>query len=711
MGRCVNHPDRETGYVCMKHDIYLCEECLKCRDPNIHCKFRSACPIWFMDKRGGKDIDAMPERKEMHEVSVSFEPAAKTVRVPEGASLLEAARAAEVPLNASCNGKGVCGKCKLVLVSGAVEAAATPLLSDAEKAKGYVLACQAAVRNDITVRIPEETIERNLQVAGMGQAATDRLKGLVSQISPMSRNFRLELNPPTLDDPVSDLDRLKRGLSQKGCDAARTTMGLKVMRELAAAMRSNNFKVTAAVIDSDCSSEVIRVAAEDRPGKSLGLAIDVGTTSIVVYLVDMLDGAILAAASGHNRQAACGDDVINRIICAEKDGVQKLSKMALATINGLINETLGATGADRRQIDNVVLSGNTTMIHLLLRIEPRHIRREPYIPTVSAFPILRAGHIGLQTDPEAAVFVMPGPASYVGGDIVSGLLYTGFHREAALTLFIDIGTNGEIVLGNNEWLLTASCSAGPAFEGGGVRWGMRAEEGAIEKVRIDPDTLEPSWAVVGKKKPRGICGSGMIDLISEMLLAGIIHPNGKFAMEPVHPRIVREKDETAYVVAMADETSLEREILFMASDVVNIMRSKAAVYAGFSVLLQHAGLAFSSVDRMIITGGFGQYLDIEKAVTIGLLPDVERCKFTYMGNSSIAGAYMALLSDHSRREALEVCNRMTYVDFSSNSRFMDEFTSAMFLPHTNREAFPSVKAKFETDRPPIHQTKPPVFIN
>jgi len=366
--------------------------------------------------------------------------------------------------------------------------------------------------------------------------------------------------------------------------------------------------------------------------------------------------------------------------------------MALATINSLIGEAIDGADAKARSIRNIVVSGNTTMAHLLLQIEPRYIRRDPYIPTVSDFPILKAGEIGLKANPMAAVFIMPGPASYVGGDIVSGVLYTGFHRENPTTLFIDIGTNGEIVLGNREWMMTAACSAGPAFEGGGIRWGMRAEEGAIEKISIDARTLEPTITTVGNTDPRGICGSGMIDLIAELVRTGIVDRSGQFTREPDGHRIRKIGDEPAYVLACAKETPMEEEIVFTASDLKNLIYSKGAVYAGFTTLLGEAGLDFSMVDRIIITGGFGQYLNIDKAVAIGLLPDVDRTTFSYMGNSSIAGAYMALLSSSYRQEAREICNVMTYVDFSSNPRYMDAFTSALFLPHTDLEAFPSVAA-------------------
>lgn len=690
MGQCACHPEIESPFLCMKHNLYLCEECLTCRDPDIYCKYRSSCPIWFMTKRQeGWDAEAAAEQAATT-CQVTFQPQGKVVTVAAGSTLLAAADAADVHINASCSGKGACGKCKLVVADGKAEAAPTPLLSNKEKNKGYVLACQTRVIGDVTVRIPEESIQKRLQVAGMGQAATARLKGMVPIIEPMLQEIPLHLTPPTLDDSVSDLDRLHRGLKAKGCDLACLNVGLPVIRQLAEAVRKDNWNVTASLIQRKCADEILEVRPGTPSNPALGLAIDVGTTTIVVYLVDMNDGTVLGAASGHNRQAACGDDVINRIVCAEKDGVKKLSRMALATINSLIGETLDSVGADARRIKNVVISGNTTMAHLLLKIEPRYIRREPYIPTISNFPILKAGEIGLKANPIAAVFIMPGPASYVGGDIVSGLLYAGFQREEPLTLFIDVGTNGEIVVGNKEWLMTAACSAGPAFEGGGIRWGMRAEEGAIERVTVDPQTLAPEWGVVGGGAPRGICGSGMIDLMSELLRAGVIDRSGKFSPDVSNPHIQRFNDELAYVLASAEQTPAGEDIVFTESDIKNLIYSKGAVYAGFTTLLRVAGIDFSVIEKIIITGGFGQYINIEKAIRIGLLPDIERSKFVYLGNSSIVGAYLALLSETHRREAVSVCNQMTYIDFSSNPNYMDEFTSALFLPHTNLEKFPTV---------------------
>ncbi|MFW5936828.1 MAG: ASKHA domain-containing protein [Desulfosalsimonas sp.] len=690
MGKCVNHPERETSYKCMKHNIYLCDECLECRDPDLYCKYRSSCPIWFLNKGSRRLEETAAPAGEKETATVTFAPDNHSAEVPIGSTLLDAAREADVYINASCNGKGACGKCKLIVNSGAVEKTETSLLSDTEKEKGYVLACQTQIRDNVAVTVPEETLARKLKVAGMGEAVTEKLQGLVTDIRPMLEKIPMELSPPTLDDPISDLDRLRRGLSQQGLDISSLSLGLDVMRELAAAMRNEDWRVTVSVMHKACSSEVVCVEPGDTSASSMGLAIDIGTTTIVVYLVDMVEGRILAATSGHNRQAACGDDVINRIVCAEKNGVKKLSALALSTINTLIKEAVDGAGVDAGDIENIVISGNTTMTHLLLKIEPRWIRREPYVPSISAFPVLKGGSIGLKSNPNAAVFVMPGPASYVGGDIVSGVLYSRIHQEEPLTLFIDVGTNGEIVLGNRDWLICASCSAGPAFEGGGIRWGMRAEEGAIESVSIDRQHFDAEIRTIGGTAPRGICGSGMIELIPEMMLSGIIDQRGKFQLPADHPRMGSVAGEPAYILAHAEETAMGEDLVFAETDIDNLLRSKAAVYAGFTVLLNQVGLSFDMVERVIITGGFGQYLDIEKSIALGLLPDIERGKFQYYGNSSIGGAYMALLSDEYRQSANVICNAMTYLDFSTNTSFMDEFTSAQFLPHTHMEAFPTV---------------------
>jgi uncharacterized 2Fe-2S/4Fe-4S cluster protein (DUF4445 family) len=690
MGKCVKHPERDTNYICMKHNIYYCEGCLKCPDPDIYCKFRSSCPIYFISKKGFNDSNEDKNQVVEKHYAVKFMPDEKKVFVKPGTNLLDAAQKADLYINASCNGKGSCGKCRLIIEAGDVKTHKTSLLTAREVQKGYILACQAEVLGDIAVKIPEETIEKKLKAAGMGQAAQQKLAGLVKNIEPIVEKVELQLDLPTLEDSVSDLDRLKRNLKKRGFDISKMSTNIRVIRQLSKAVRDENFKVRVSILWKKCSSEIVDVRPLHDAKKSLGLAVDLGTTSIVVYVVDMEDGTILSAAAGHNRQASCGDDVINRIVSSEKDGVKKLKKMAISTINNLSKRALDSINFDHKQVESIVISGNTTMTHLLLGIEAKYIRREPYIPTVTEFPMIKAGEIGLKAAYYAGVFIMPGPASYVGGDIVSGVLYTGFNHSEDITLFIDIGTNGEIVLGNNEFLMTAACSAGPAFEGGGIRYGMRAEDGAIEKISLDPETFKPEFHVIGNSKPRGICGSGMIDLLSEMLLKRVIGQDGKFKIKIDHPRLTKFNDEPAFIIEPAENIDLDEDIIFTQSDIKSLILSKAAVYAGFSILVEQVGIDFSSISKMIITGGFGQFLDIEKAITIGLLPDIDRDKFQYMGNSSIAGAYMALLSNTYRQQAISISNTMTYIDFSSNNAFMEEFTRAQFLPHTDANLFPGI---------------------
>ncbi|MFW6415107.1 MAG: ASKHA domain-containing protein [Thermodesulfobacteriota bacterium] len=694
MPACINHPERETNFVCMKHNLPMCEECLECKDPNLYCKYRSACPIWFFHKekeREQRQQEAGTEQ-EYANYTVTFQPDQKQVQVPAGTTLLEAAQNAGVKINASCNGSGTCGKCKLIIQDGNIKTEPTPLLSDSEKEKGYVLACQTTVHGVVQARLPEETIEKRLRCSGMGEKATAALQGCLLEHTPMLSEVHLELPPPSMEDQVSDLDRLNRGLKKQGFEPERMNVSLEVIRQLAANLREENWKVTASLIRKKCSNEILKVYPGHNGSKNLGLAIDLGTTTIMVYLVDMQDGRVLAAQGGHNKQSACGDDVINRIVCAEKRGVEKLSKMALNTINGLINDVLDTAGEQEESINNVVVSGNTTMTHLFLGIEPRYIRRKPFIPTVSDFPVLKSREIGLNTDPAAAVFVVPGPASYVGGDIIAGVLYTEIHKKEEMTLFVDVGTNGEIVLGNKDFLVSASCSAGPAFEGGGIRWGMRAEEGSIENVEIEAGSLEPKLSIIGEKSPRGICGTGMIGLLSEMLNKGVIDQQGKYILDSDHPRIKQMEDEKAYVLEFAENTQMNEDIVFLETDINTLLYSKGAIFAGFKVLLDQVGLSFDVLDKILIAGGFGEYLNIDQAVNIGLLPDIDRNKFQFVGNSAIAGSYLCLLSEEHRQQARSICNSMTYIDFSDNNSFMDEFTSALFLPHTNVNLFPSVMA-------------------
>ena len=360
-------------------------------------------------------------------------------------------------------------------------------------------------------------------------------------------------------------------------------------------------------------------------------------------------------------------------------------------INDMLLPILEKNVINRDHVVAAVISGNTTMSQLFWGLDPSSIREEPYIPTVNIFPVWRAGVSKIRINSQAPVYTLPSVGSYVGGDIVAGVLASKMYRNPEVALFMDIGTNGEIAVGNNEWLITAACSMGPCFEGSGIRHGMRATEGAIESVKIDPVTFDPTFGVIGNTRPVGVCGSGMIDAISELFFTGIIDQKGKFARDLKTDRI-RIEDEGPEFILYRGEL---KDVVLTQADVENVIRAKAAIYAGVSVLLKEVGLSLDIVERVYIAGGFGNYLDVDKAIMIGMLPDLPKEKFSFIGNTSISGAYLCLLSQKMRQEAEEIARKMTYVELSVSHGFMDEYMSALFLPHTNIDLFPTVKKAYK----------------
>jgi uncharacterized 2Fe-2S/4Fe-4S cluster protein (DUF4445 family) len=423
-----------------------------------------------------------------------------------------------------------------------------------------------------------------------------------------------------------------------------------------------------------------------------GAAVDIGTTTVKVMVVDLITGKEKGQASEYNAQIARGEDVISRIIFAGKgDGAETLRDLVLETINQLLDRACKRAKTKPNQIYKTTMSGNSTMMHLLLKIPPASIRLAPYITSVNHLPVLNAGEVGLNTYPDGKVDCLPGVASYVGSDISAGVLSSGMADTDKNTLFLDVGTNGEMVLGSKEWLVTCACSAGPAFEGAGVLYGMRATKGAIDEVWINDSTLEASYRVIGGVKPRGLCGSALISLLAEMLMTGVINKNGRFNYSLNTDRIRKGSHGGEYVVVWKDESKTGEDIILTEVDIDNLMRAKAAIFAGFTVLADSVGIPLESVEQVLIGGGFGQYINVEKAIQIGLLPDMAWEKFQFLGNTSLKGAYLALLDMKLRDEIAEIANKMTYIELSADNRFFDAFTSAMFLPHTDNTLFPSVQ--------------------
>ncbi len=407
-----------------------------------------------------------------------------------------------------------------------------------------------------------------------------------------------------------------------------------------------------------------------------------------------MEQVLIDKASSGNAQIKYGADVINRIVFStKKNGLNELHKAIIhETINPLLNSIYEKNNINKDDVISVVASGNTTMASLFLGVYPDYLRREPYIPPFLRSPKIMGENVELDVNPSAYVYLAPNVASYVGGDITAGVLSAGIWASEENVLFIDLGTNGEIVFGNQDFMMSCACSAGPAFEGGGIRCGMRASCGAIESIKIDPKTLEPRLSMIGNCDPIGICGSGIIDLICQMILTGVIDRRGKIQKELDNRRIrFDEHGIGEYVLAFKEEYNLENDITVNEVDIDNFIRAKGAIYSGASVLLQSLGMDFSVIDKVYIAGGIGNSLNIENAITIGLLPDVEREKFQYIGNSSLIGSYLALISRDAKNKLEEIASQMTYVELSVYPGYMDEFVSACFLPHTNIEDFPTVK--------------------
>ncbi len=607
----------------------------------------------------------------------------KTVPVKEGESVLHALWRRETYLTASCGGKGTCGKCKIRIVGGKADVKSLAKLTEAERKAGMVLACQAYPKGDIRIEIPEGSrlvVGQRIAVSATTDLAEYLPKG--KGISPLVNRTFFKLPPPSLDDNISDLARLRRELDKAGIS------GMRFSRDFVSGMgrslRDAGWEVT---LDYTEAQEAILISPKEA-GKKYGLAIDIGTTTVVVYLIDLSDGKIIDVGLTYNSQMRWGDDVITRIVHATEGGsLDELRKAVVSDINDLAAVLTKRHGVERQAVESASVSGNTTMAQLFWGLDPVTIREEPYIPTLNDYPQWPARSANLKMNPVGPVYTVPAVASYVGGDIVSGVLVSKMARSPELALFMDIGTNGEIAIGNNEWLVTAAASAGPCFEGSGIRHGMRATDGAVEKVKIDPESYDPKISVIGGVEPTGICGSGMIDVISDMFLTGVIDQKGKLQKSIDTWRIVEGEEGLEYVIHK-NEGAI---VTLTEVDIENIIRAKAAIYAGVSLLVSEVGMGMSDIQRVYIAGGFGNYIDIERAVVLGMLPDLPIERFQFLGNTSVAGAYLTLLSSDLRAEAEDIASKLTYIELSVSGRFMDEYMSAMFLPHTDLARFPSVE--------------------
>ncbi len=640
--------------------------------------------------------DDLPQKRH----TVRFQPDEVSIDVyREAENLLRVAMVAGVHVNASCGGAGTCGKCKVRILEGEHRAKTSSKLSQAEWDQGYRLACQTDILDDLVVEVPVESrhekgvLDRQFLKAKPEHVLAAARLGMEyagQRAEPAVARYYVEMAPPTAENNVSDMGRLghalKRdhGLEQVSCDFA-------VLQELASALRAGQWKVTATVMHTHRSHRLLRVEAGDTRPRTFALAVDIGTTTVHGALLDVNEGKEIDRAADYNAQVSMGEDVITRIVATLKEGgLEALQQRVVKTINGVLKELLERTQVKPEEISHALFGGNTTMTQLLLGLPPKYIREAPYVPTANFFPPFRPADLGIRLPAGVPGYAMPCVASYVGGDITAGILATGIHTRPELTLFMDVGTNGEIVIGNQDWMVSASASAGPAFEGGGVKYGMRATFGAIEQVRINPADFEPMILTIGQSKPKGVCGSGMIDCIAGFQEAGVISQNGKFNRELAArtPRVREGEGGWEYVLCWKDETQIGQDIAITEPDIDNLIRTKASIYSACAVLLKSVGLQFSDVQRIIIAGGFGQYIDVEKAMTIGLLPEVDPEIVTYGGNTSLAGCVLATLYQEKIDEAESIATMITNIELSASNIYMDEYVAALFLPHTRMEEFP-----------------------
>ena len=623
-----------------------------------------------------------------------------TIECNAGDNLLELARRANVAIDAPCSGNGSCGKCRVRLLEGELDTLRSRHISDEEYADGWRLSCNSKVVGDCTVLVPDiaSAYQSRMKTADLSSPKEiaifeDAQRNLQASGIVFENNFMaldLQMAPPSTEDIMPDIERFVWAIEEQLPDVE-VEVPYAVMVKLAHVLREHDFHVC--------------VKGELRPGKFIcmevcapadtqvvGCAIDIGTTTVTMVFVDMKSGKILAKGSSGNGQIRFGADVINRIIEQSRTGGKKKLQDAIVkeTLIPIMANLCKSSGVSPRSILRLSIGSNTTMNHLLLGVDADPVRMDPYIPSFFAWKGLLAGDLKLPANPLAPVILAPNIGSYVGGDITAGTLASGIWDKDEMSLFIDLGTNGEIVFGNRDFLMSCACSAGPAFEGGDISCGMRATDGAIEAAVIDKETMEPTLDIVGDEGQKcvGICGSGIIDIIAELFRCKIINARGQFVREG--RRVLRDAHGMGrYVLAFPEESEAGREVSINEVDIDNFIRAKGAIFSAIDTLLQSVDMTVECIDHVYVAGGIGSGINMGNAVRIGMLPDVELEKFSYIGNSSLTGAYAMVISDQANEKTHEVAANMTYLELSTYPGYMDSFVAACFIPHTDARLFPS----------------------
>ena len=623
-----------------------------------------------------------------------------TIECNAGDNLLELARRANVAIDAPCSGNGSCGKCRVKLIEGEVESIPSRHISDEEYNAGWRLSCNCKVVSDCTVLVPDiaSAYQSRMKTADLSSPKEiaifeDCQTQLKESGIAFTNNFRsvvVTMAEPTLDDTMPDVERLQWAVSAElGVETVKVPYA--VMVKLASTLREHNFTVC---VKGEVRGDAFQCMEISGPEDTaiVGCAIDIGTTTVTMVLTDLETGKLLAKGSSGNGQIRFGADVINRIIESGRPGGKKKLQDAIIkeTLTPIIANLCKTADISARSILRLCIGANTTMNHLLLGVDAEPVRMEPYIPSFFGWEGLLAGDLKLPANPLAPVLIAPNIGSYVGGDITAGTLASGIWDKDEMSLFIDLGTNGELVFGNRDFLMSCACSAGPAFEGGDISCGMRATDGAVEACTIDKTTMEPTLSVIGEagQKVVGICGSGIIDIISELYRCAIINAKGLFVREG--SRVRRDGHGCGrYVIADSHESETGREVAINEVDIDNFIRAKGAIFSAIDTLLQSVDMTVDCIDKVYVAGGIGSGINMKNAVNIGMFPDVELEKFQYIGNSSLTGAYAMVLSDEANAKCSEVMANMTYLELSTYPGYMDSFVAACFIPHTDSRLFPN----------------------
>ena len=622
-------------------------------------------------------------------VGITFQPEGKHLDIKCGSNVLDAARKLGIDIQAPCGDLGLCGRCKIILQEGK-DLVKPPTdsekktLSTAELNDGYRLACQSKVSEQGILNVavpPESRISQQRMV----------IQGIMPQfqVSPIVKDTIIELKKK--QESKSDSETLLEALSENGFTDV--SIGIDAIRRLPDVIREGNWSINATLWNN---KEVLSLQPKDKAGQTLGFAVDVGTTKVAGYLVDLKNGELLAAVSLPNPQISFGEDLISRITYwteSEEKGIS-LQKIVIGCVNKLIEDSCKKFGVTKNEIYDITVVGNTAMHHIFFGISPKYVGQSPFPVAVKNSFDVKAKDIGMIANSAAYVHALPPIAGFVGADTVAGILATEIYNKEETCMLIDVGTNAEIVVGNKDKLTCCSAPAGPAFEGAKIKHGMRASSGAIETVWIDPKSLETGYKTIDETKPRGICGSGIIDTVAQLLKTNVIDDIGRFNKKLNNPRLRILGENTEFVLAWQKDTSINKDITITRHDIQEILLAKAAVYTGTHILLKRLNLKPNDVEKLYIAGAFGTYIDLTNTLTIGMFPEIPSNKIQFVGNTAGSGGRLVLLSEKLRSKAEEIAINTGYIELASDPSFETEFTNALWLPHREKERFPSIMKMF-----------------